>query len=364
MRMRTIVTSLALVLLITSLAISQSLVRESFDYSLTTIAGLGTASDGFGGPWFSHEDGGIEGLAAIGNNFFSYGDLNWEIPADTIHVQVSKKRAWGDHMRYKRPLAETWPNVAGQSYWVSYLLDVKEPLPVGNTYFMIKLYYDDSEIMAIGKGGGRDANPPVWTCGSGWPGGSGDDVSDVEIVAGPVWLVVRIDMTGSADNNRTFMWVDPDPSAEPDTNSAIVKRNSTMANGINSIALEYGGDGLDVTLVFDEIRLASSYADLSSPITKVHLTKNNLPNEFALSQNYPNPFNPSTNISYSLNTKGKVRLSVYDIRGREVAVLVDGFQSAGNQTVKFSGDDLTSGIYFYRLQTANEVITKKMTLLK
>jgi len=84
-------------------------------------------------------------------------------------------------MRYKRPLAATWPNEAGKHYWISYMIDIKEPLPAGNTYFMVKLYHDESELVAIGKGGGRDANAPVWTCGSGWPGGSGDDVSNVEL---------------------------------------------------------------------------------------------------------------------------------------------------------------------------------------
>ncbi|UCE05469.1 MAG: T9SS type A sorting domain-containing protein [bacterium] len=364
MQIRTIVTSFALVVLMTSLAMSQSLVRESFSYP-ATLDGLGLAADGWGGNWaIDPTDNGVEGLAVVAGNVFNYDDLNWEIPDTGNHIQVTKKNAWSDHQRYKRQMATTWPNEAGQSYWVSYLLDVKEPLPVGNTYFMVKLYHDDSELLAIGKGGGRDTSPPVWTCGSGWPGMSGDDVSDVEIVAGPVWLVVRIDMSGGAGSERTFMWVDPDPMAEPDTNSAIVKRNSSMPNGINTIGLEFGGDGENVVLIFDEIRIASSYADMSTPITSVRLTKNNIPYRFALSQNYPNPFNPVTNISYTLKSKGKVRLSVYDIRGREVVVLVDGVQNPGSQIVRFSGSNLVSGIYFYRLQTVNGVITKKMTLIK
>jgi len=85
---------------------------------------------------------------------------------------------------------------------------------------------------------------------------------------------------------------------------------------------------------------------------------------YSLEQNYPNPFNPSTTIFYSLKSNGKVRLSVYDLMGREVAVLVDGNQSSGRHDVAFSGANLTSGIYFYKLQTASEVITKKMTLMK
>jgi hypothetical protein len=87
-------------------------------------------------------------------------------------------------------------------------------------------------------------------------------------------------------------------------------------------------------------------------------------NRFELAQNYPNPFNPSTRIHYTLKSNGKVRLSVYDLEGREVAVLVDGVQNAGAHDAVFSGAGLTSGIYFYRLQTADEVITKKMALVR
>ena len=88
------------------------------------------------------------------------------------------------------------------------------------------------------------------------------------------------------------------------------------------------------------------------------------PVEFNLSQNYPNPFNPTTTIAYSLKSNGTVRLSVYDLMGKEVAVLVDEVQSAGHHEVQFDGANLTGGIYFYKLQTADEVITRKMTLVK
>jgi len=88
------------------------------------------------------------------------------------------------------------------------------------------------------------------------------------------------------------------------------------------------------------------------------------PGVFSLAQNYPNPFNPSTNISYTLKNSGKVRLSVYDILGREVAVLANEIQTAGAHQITFSADRLSSGIYFYKLQTSRATITKKMVLIK
>jgi hypothetical protein len=87
-------------------------------------------------------------------------------------------------------------------------------------------------------------------------------------------------------------------------------------------------------------------------------------NRFSLAQNYPNPFNPNTIIHYTLNINGKVRLSIYDLTGREVAVLVDNVQNAGSHVAVFSGTGLATGIYFYKLQTTDQVMTKKMALVK
>jgi len=92
--------------------------------------------------------------------------------------------------------------------------------------------------------------------------------------------------------------------------------------------------------------------------------KSGAPKFFGLAQNYPNPFNPSTTVAYSLKNTGKVRLSVFDIMGKEVAVLVDGTQAAGSHQIQFNAINLTTGLYFYKLQTATQVITKKMTLVK
>lgn len=92
--------------------------------------------------------------------------------------------------------------------------------------------------------------------------------------------------------------------------------------------------------------------------------KTNIPKEFKLEQNFPNPFNPTTTISYSIKEKSQVRLSIYDILGREVDVLVDEVQDAGNYNVNFSSFNFASGIYFYKLRAGNFIDVKKMILLK
>lgn len=94
--------------------------------------------------------------------------------------------------------------------------------------------------------------------------------------------------------------------------------------------------------------------------------------EIELFQNYPNPFNPSTVISYkipysfdAINTaETQVTLKIYDVLGREIATLVDKNQSPGNYKVTFDGSNITSGTYFYRLRVGENVISKKMSLIK
>lgn len=89
-----------------------------------------------------------------------------------------------------------------------------------------------------------------------------------------------------------------------------------------------------------------------------------LVNTYELSQNYPNPFNPSTNITYTVPKQSKVTLAVYDLLGKEVARLVDEVKPAGQYTVTFDAHNMTSGIYFYKLNNGENQLTKKMTLMK
>jgi Secretion system C-terminal sorting domain len=90
----------------------------------------------------------------------------------------------------------------------------------------------------------------------------------------------------------------------------------------------------------------------------------NTVNSFALSQNYPNPFNPSTKINYTLSEKSNVSLKVYDMLGREVANLINATQEAGNHSVNFNASKLASGMYVYTLRSGNNVMSKKLMLLK
>lgn len=88
------------------------------------------------------------------------------------------------------------------------------------------------------------------------------------------------------------------------------------------------------------------------------------PIQTSLEQNFPNPFNPSTTISFSLAKADKAKITVFDVLGREVAVLANQTFNAGNHAVSFDASSLSSGMYLYRLETNGEVLIRKMTLIK
>jgi hypothetical protein len=85
---------------------------------------------------------------------------------------------------------------------------------------------------------------------------------------------------------------------------------------------------------------------------------------YSLGQNYPNPFNPATTISFSVPTQSFVSLKVFDSLGREQSVLLSEKLSAGTYTRQWNAADLSSGVYFYRLEAGSFIETKKLILLK
>ena len=89
-----------------------------------------------------------------------------------------------------------------------------------------------------------------------------------------------------------------------------------------------------------------------------------IPTGYELFQNYPNPFNPVTNIRFAVSSRAWVILEVYDILGKRVATLVDGYVEPGEFTVEFDAEDLPSGIYLYRMTAGAFTVSKQLTLLK
>ena len=100
-------------------------------------------------------------------------------------------------------------------------------------------------------------------------------------------------------------------------------------------------------------------------VTAVSPVNNDLPKEFSLEQNYPNPFNPVTEIRYAIPSAERVSLKVFNVLGKEVAVLVNSeYRSAGFYKVAFNASSLPSGTYIYRLEAGANVTSKKLILIK
>lgn len=96
----------------------------------------------------------------------------------------------------------------------------------------------------------------------------------------------------------------------------------------------------------------------------VNGSSSEIPNQYELRQNFPNPFNPVTKIEYRLPEAGHVTLKVFDITGRVVGVLTDGFQKNGSHSINYDASGLSSGVYFYRLEAGKTSLTRKMILVK
>jgi photosystem II stability/assembly factor-like uncharacterized protein len=101
----------------------------------------------------------------------------------------------------------------------------------------------------------------------------------------------------------------------------------------------------------------------SSPVQEANVGVK-VPTQFKLEENYPNPFNPVTVIRYQLPVQSLVRLSIFNVLGQEISILVDGFQDAGYKSVQWDASGMPSGVYLYRLKTPNVVEVKKMVLTK
>jgi hypothetical protein len=135
--------------------------------------------------------------------------------------------------------------------------------------------------------------------------------------------------------------------------SGITGGFSAIAVGGGFLYGEVGGSG--------QSRL---YRRSVSGLVDVPASRNIVPTSFELEQNYPNPFNPVSTIGFSIAESGVVTLKVYDLLGREVAVLVNERKEPGTYAIKFDGGEIASGVYLYRLETARFIQTRKMILLK
>ena len=179
-------------------------------------------------------------------------------------------------------------------------------------------------------------------------------------------------------------WVMPQTNSSSGINDAIVyiKQSTyyrgffiTNSSGVYNLARVIPGDfqivvnrmgyispaEQSITIVNSNI---SNVNFALTPAVGIHQVSTIIPDKFNLHQNYPNPFNPVTNIKFDIQKNSFVKLKVYDIVGKEIAALVNENKSAGSYVVDFDASNLTSGVYFYRIETEAFTETKRMVILK
>lgn len=206
----------------------------------------------------------------------------------------------------------------------------------------------------------------------------------------PVLLNSTFDLTGNPSDVITFSWT---PSVDPegeklfyswrlfnyDTKETLLSKSwvdgtsveFTKTELITAISQNDGNSGQITNLgqeviTSDLFTIVKSEPLISSYVDGIwtDIEDENKPVDFSLNQNYPNPFNPATKIEYSIAEPAKVSIKVFDILGREIATLVDKEQSAGRYNITFNAENLSSGIYIYRITAGDYTSAKKMVLFK
>lgn len=149
----------------------------------------------------------------------------------------------------------------------------------------------------------------------------------------PGTLIVRMSLRTSAS------------SFAPGQNLNLEWRNISAGNPFTKVFAYVGVLNTEIT--------NSANHFMENGLIPVNQISSSVPSEYSLAQNYPNPFNPETKIDYQLSRSGNMNLSVYDINGRLVSTIFNGFRDAGYYTVTFNASNLASGVYYYRIEFEN-----------
>ena len=199
----------------------------------------------------------------------------------------------------------------------------------------------------------------------------GTDANGLVKFDGETWTVYNTSNSDIPTNTLSFIRIDENDNKWIGSGSGLIKFNGQTwsvfntsnspipDNGISSIAIDSVGN-----IWIGTSYGAAVYREEGVVLTAVKSNKTTSVDGYSLLQNYPNPFNPTTTISYQIPKTGLVSLKVYDVLGREVAILVNEEKTFGKYKVEFNGSKLSSGIYLYRIQAGNYSSVKKMVLIK
>jgi hypothetical protein len=216
-------------------------VKESFNYAEGTLGGLGDDAVGWGGPWEELSTGYAEVVAE-------------PLPFTIIPATGNVLQVFEGGTTF-RNLSETWPD-DGSTYWYSQLYQRFDGIDVDASYNGLSLFMDASELLYIGK--------PWATKNMGIEGsGVGMDTASVDAYDGG-WMVVQLIMSGDAENDDAYLWINPDPAVQPDTANADAHVKWHGSAGFNRVRIGSGDLPNQAECTYDEIRLSQTYAGLTS----------------------------------------------------------------------------------------------------
>jgi hypothetical protein len=183
-----------------------------------------------------------------------------------------------------------------------------------------------------------------------------------ELAALPDTFYIGLTNIGDDGNDLVMGVGEYDVEAEEDSVGFLFSPEFFAGQGGWRAFAELSSQTTGETLADRVLPIRATFSRPDDPVANEDETAS--PDRIALSQNYPNPFNPTTTISFALPQSAPVRLAVYDVLGREIAVLVDGMQAAGTHQVQVDGRSWSSGTYFYTLEANGQQQTQRMVLVK
>ncbi|MFO7447695.1 MAG: T9SS type A sorting domain-containing protein [Ignavibacteriaceae bacterium] len=279
----------------------------------------------------------------ITNNLFVDGFALGEDPSDT-----TRTKEWANTQEY-------YEDGTSRITWIFTAQNDVTNWVVSNNYFAIS----DSGQAFLNDYGFGPASPLSWHINSRLGADSADAFTqiDLELVNTPALMT------------NMMRWYET-PDAEGGAGkSKLVNNFNKELHDYDRRYIQYYRDTLDASYPSTSPAFTAStgglpVGDLNWFEGVVSVPGSNLPSGFALGQNYPNPFNPSTKISFNLDRSAHTVLSVYNLLGQKVATLISGEMPSGYHEINFDASKLSTGVYFYQLESGSNISTKKMLLMK
>ena len=324
---------------------SQVLMDENFDYP---------AGDSLGAHGWVSFSGGATNVLSVATPGLTYSGY----PLSNIGNSALVQHTGQDAYKQFSGAGDSTGNV-----YVSFMLRVDSTQAAGDYFFA--LLPDNSTSNYTGRFYAKDTT-------GGFRLGIAKATNPL-VYADPIFtfgqtyvVVIKYTFVDGTNNDEVslFVFSGAIPNTEPAPLVGPVTQAIGDAANIRRVALRQGSASNSPIVLVDGIRVQKSWGNLVG-ITPVTTIAEN----FSLSQNYPNPFNPSTKINFSIPERSFVTMKVYDMLGKEVALLVNNNYSAGTYSVDMNAKGLSSGMYIYSIEAKTESgnifkDTKKLTLIK